>query len=600
MSYINDILIGAVALGWSHWGNKNHRPKWLGTLIIYLAVAAFSLIIPEIYQPFKSEETNITSIQDEMLCKQDLNKDSVDNFAVNNNANNEITAYICFIVYQMAYSLCTISLLTHGITYIDDHLFATSAKHIALLLAARSVGNQAGLYASWIPYIFHYQNIFVSPVWLTISALTFVIGILVSLFPRMLPNLLLKKSVMSLLNIAKRNSNVDNDNMQHTDGFFNSIRRLLKNKTLVLNVLIIALMEAALTSFAALEKYFNQTKYHMPKTKDLSGYSDPMLVQLTTNLLKHPMIATCYGITGLVIVYTKPKSTSLVKWNIIVFTVVLLGFASTGFINCSTDIKTHYSDRLGYSHCTLNCLCTLDAYFQPVCLNGETYFSPCLAGCTQFNANLKLYDNCQCGNGNNTALPASCDQEKCNILWVIEQVNSVTSSGLFASTFISTLLITLRCISSRDKALATGFYFAVLGHISLILRTLYSIAANNFCGIRGEKRCLFYSDLFTRFLLSSTLALIGLAIVLSIVLVFFVDGLELYQDSPLASISDMASIFEDNSSINRYGASPGQSLDDLNQTQASVNRGEEERTLLENNVPPSGTNADRNVTETEL
>lgn len=149
-------------------------------------------------------------------------------------------------------------------------------------------------------------------------------------------------------------------------------------------------MESAIINFDIKEKHFNQSKYHVSKYNDPSGYSDPALIQFSTNLLKHPLIALAYIVAGMVIAKMNPKPKYLVMWNIKVFVLVLLGFAGIRFFSCTSKLKNEFSGKLTIPYCSWNCGCSLDGPFQPICLNGETHFSPCWAGCSSFDTSLKV------------------------------------------------------------------------------------------------------------------------------------------------------------------------------------------------------------------
>lgn len=166
--------------------------------------------------------------------------------------------------------------------------------------------------------------------------------------------------------------------------------RLLKNKVLILSIIAMTLMQSAIINFNIKEKYFNQVKYHVSTTNDVSGYSDPALVQFSSNLLKQPLIALAYAAVGLVIAKLNPKPKMLVLWNVKMFVTIFLAYIGTRFFSCVSKLKNEMDGKLILPYCSWNCGCSLDGPFHPVCLNNETHFSPCWAGCTSFDSSLRV------------------------------------------------------------------------------------------------------------------------------------------------------------------------------------------------------------------
>ena len=64
--------------------------------------------------------------------------------------------------------------------------------------------------------------------------------------------------------------------------------------------------------------------------------------------------------------------------------------------------------------CNEKCHC-IPNHFEPVCLDGLTYFSPCYAGCDEVPnefGNGTIYTNCDCGPTNLIAEPGHCPSEE--------------------------------------------------------------------------------------------------------------------------------------------------------------------------------------------
>lgn len=226
-------------------------------------------------------------------------------------------------------------------------------------------------------------SLFVS-VWIVAAFLTFVLGLVLTIFPKELPQLVMRRSLARLANIAT-SYNLQTEEPVF-DGFFESTARIFTNNKLAWNICAIMFAVAAMKNFQLFEKHFNQTKYHIPTTNDNSGYSDPEIIQFTTNMLRQPMIAVSMIASALVVNRIKPRSGYLLLWNVFAYTLSSFIFASTIFINCTTGIYNEKNSNLIVPACSNLCQCTKNQPFEPVCVDGITYFSGCLAGCEGFNS----------------------------------------------------------------------------------------------------------------------------------------------------------------------------------------------------------------------
>ncbi|KAH1029931.1 solute carrier organic anion transporter family member 2A1 [Dendroctonus ponderosae] len=534
--YINEIFVGGFALLIAYWGNRMHRVNWLGAFTIYLGVSCFTLAIPEFYQPFNREETDINVVNGRVLCRVS-NLSETRNISMD--VNNHAVAFIIVICHQIVVALYTISFVALGITYIDDNSSATQSPiYIALAFGAQRLGKQTGIYSAWLPLIITKQSVFVTITWLSVAVLLLLTGCLIAMFPKVMPSTLLRKSVNSLLSIASGNAVIESRGS--VDGFFTSLGRILRNRVLLLNIVAMTCMQAAIINFSIQEKFFNQSKYHVSKYNDVSGYSDPMLIQFSTNLLKQPLVAVAYICVGIIIAKMNPTPKLLIMWNILVFGIVLVTFAAIRFFSCTTELHNELAGALTIPYCSWHCGCSLDGPFQPICLNGETHFSPCWAGCSSFDSSLKIYENCTCaGESRRVASEGSCDADSCSTLWALAQAHGVVSSALLGTTFITTLIINLRCIARKDKALALGLHMTCISLIPYLpIRAIYDVIAGNFCQMWGKSTCQFYSDQFAVFIAVLTVSLKAAAILLSIVLLFFIDKINLYSSNKSRKGSD--------------------------------------------------------------
>ncbi|KAF7272813.1 hypothetical protein GWI33_014432 [Rhynchophorus ferrugineus] len=541
LKYVDHVFVGLVALILAYLGQKYGKLKWIGSLVIYLAISCFLLILPEIYGPKGNNSINSTNIRDRLLCDHG----EFDNITVMNEtySNNEIMAYLLFIIYQLLYSVCTVSLFCHAISYIDDHLLDRSPIFMGLFFLMYSLGKQAGLYSSWLIYFLNQMKVFTTTVWLSVISVLCICGIIMTTFPN------------SLSKVASGDSD------RNPDGFFQSVLRILKNKIFLFNLLAIVLVDTTLTNFQIFENIFVEAKYHLRKDTIWLSFNDSLLLQILSNHLEQPIIAASYIITGLIITYLRPSASRLIRWNLLAFLSIFIGFSLTMFLKCDVNIKTEYSHALTLTYCSSNCSCSLDSSFRPVCLNGATYFSPCYAGCRTYNNERNVYQDCLCGVTTQTATNGTCNQN-CHLIWILAQINYIICRALFAMACIITLFIILRVVLTKDKALALGMYLTLFGHISYITRIFYDAIKGKFCEINGSTKCLLYSNSFTILLASCTLCILGLAIIITAYLWHATKNIALYDlnhnqssvesedDSPNNNTTESHTLMENASSNN--------------------------------------------------
>ncbi|CAH1153524.1 unnamed protein product [Phaedon cochleariae] len=529
--FANEISVGIFALYVAYWGNRIHRASWMGTLTIFLSISCATLAIPEIYNPFTGVEIN-SAITGPALCNTNKSAD----FAVETIHWKTYSITLAIILlFQTLFGMANVAFITLGMTYLDDHIFPKhSPVYIGMAFGASELGKQLGVYSSWVPYIFDIYMIFASPVWIIITVSTFVIGSIISLFPQILPKKAMMKSVNSLVSFA---SGIDlEEDEEVIDGFFVTVARLLKNKVLLLNIFSFVALESALVNFNLLERYFNQAKYHI-SIKDISGYSDPELIQFSKTLLKQPVAALFVLTSGMVIAKFKPTAKQLVTWNVFVFFSTALVFSATVFSNCTRGPINHHKNAISIPYCSSNCGCSADELFQPICVDGKTYFSPCLAGCTSFTAGIKVYNNCSCGT---IISEGSCDKEHCRLVLAMVQANSVISYGLLASTVVPNIIINIRSVLNKDKAVALGLGMTFVGIIPYVpVKLMYDSVADNFCEIKNKTGCQYFSEWFAIFLSSMTIFFIFLAACLATTLLCIIRDLPLYEGKHYSSSSDI-------------------------------------------------------------
>ncbi|EFA10914.2 solute carrier organic anion transporter family member 74D isoform X2 [Tribolium castaneum] len=497
--YTNEFFVGLCALLVAYYGNRIHRISWIGGLTIFQAISSGILVIPEVYRKNYNETKEMPG---PTLCSKNgttLGSEIIDQIETN------YIALVILCVFQMFFAMVSVSFISHGITYLDDNTsYRTSPRYIAIALACKELGQQAGLYLSWIPTVSTISQIFVHPVWLSIASVTFVSGVLISMFPKYMPSTLIRAMSASIVDLASGHQTVRRK--PTNDGFFKTLFRLLKNPILMVNISSIMIMESGLINFNIFEKYFNQSRFQISYDNDTS------YTQITTNILKQPLVAVSMIACGLLTAKAK-HSRSLAKWNIAAIILVVLFFGSTAFLKCNPTTK--YEDLLDKNMCK-RCNCTFDS-FEPVCIEDKTYYSPCCAGCkgvTTMNSR-KIFTSCIAGM---KADEGPCNQSECDLFYALSQANRVITTALLASTIITNIIINMRCILPRDKAMALGLEATFSSLVPYLpVKAIYGAVAEHYCIYRENNVCKLYSKSYATFLSLCSMGFMILSLLLAVV-----------------------------------------------------------------------------------
>ncbi|CAG5125103.1 unnamed protein product [Candidula unifasciata] len=147
------------------------------------------------------------------------------------------------------------------------------------------------------------------------------------------------------------------------------------------------------------------------------------------------------------------------------------------------------------SSCSSECNCQDNSYF-PICGgDGLTYYSPCHAGCGQMQN--RIYQNCTCIPGG-LAYSGTCDYS-CGHLYPYVAVMGVRS--LFGSlSMIPKMVLFIRCVSHKDRALALGFSSFLMSLLGWLLGPIvFGNVIDGICTIwdvtcEVQGRCLRYDN----------------------------------------------------------------------------------------------------------
>ncbi|KAG9509960.1 hypothetical protein GZH46_01513 [Fragariocoptes setiger] len=150
---------------------------------------------------------------------------------------------------------------------------------------------------------------------------------------------------------------------------------------------------------------------------------------------------------------------------------------------------SHSTDLLP---CQSDCQCQ-HSFYNPICIGHTTYLSPCLAGCTNFtqdvNTQQVTYNNCKCANTaselslSTSAINGRCPTHCQNLKWYTVVFSLFVL--MHATCEVGSMILNLRCVEPRDRALA-------LGVVTLATSLLGTIPCSILYGTIVDYTCIYW------------------------------------------------------------------------------------------------------------
>ncbi|XP_032670371.1 solute carrier organic anion transporter family member 74D [Odontomachus brunneus] len=553
----------------TYYGGQGHRPKWIAWGMILFAVSSFTCSIPHFIfgdQLIHQNEMlfsgvgpggegggpNNTDPIPANLCKfqERLENSTLDgwipgtiapqtdsteycegDFLTEQRIQGKITTVVLaiFFVSLLGVGMGQTAVYTLGIPYIDDNVASReSPLYFAITIGVRILGPALGFILGSVCTML-YANLSVNPQitptdprwvgawWLglvLISAMLMLVSIGMFAFPTRLP-----KS-----RTPPRRADAPKPSLRD---FPNAVKRLLKNDILmfrtassVLHILPIAGLYTFLPKY--LESQFRLAAHHANMISGVGG-----ILVMGLGII----------ISGVFILRVKPNARFVAAW--IAFTAVAyaIGMGVLMFIGCPMDdfagLVSH-SDGISSFEPTCETTCDCDRNkFSPICgADGRTYFSACHAGCSNYtvvDGKVASFYNCQCI-GQNITIPEEVSTAKigyceleCSNFWVYMILFSVFVF-IHSTSEVGSMLLILRCVDPRDKAMALGliqFAIGLFGNVPCPI--VYGAVVDSAClvweyacGERGA--CWLYdSNVFRMFYHGTTGGILVLAFVVDIV-----------------------------------------------------------------------------------
>ncbi|XP_078052369.1 organic anion transporting polypeptide 74D [Augochlora pura] len=582
----------------TYYGGQGHRPKWIAWGMILFAVSSFTCSMPHFIfgeqlihqnemlvsgvgtrgdhgglnstdpipanlckiherpenvtlEEWTSSTSSPSFIDTRSYCEGDFKEEQL--------IQTKITTVVLaiFFVSLLGVGMGQTAVYTLGIPYIDDNVASReSPLYFAITIGVRILGPALGfilgslctmIYAdmSVNPQITPTDPRWVGAWWLglvLISAMLMLVSIGMFAFPTRLP----ASRTPPKRSDAKKPSLRD---------FPKAVKRLLKNDILmfrtassVLHILPIAGLYTFLPKY--LESQFRLPAHHANMISGVGG-----ILVMGLGII----------ISGVFILRAKPNARFVAAWIAFTAVVYAIGMGVLMFIGCPMDdFAGLVSHSNGLSNFEPTCEATCDCdrnKFSPICgADGKTYFSACHAGCSNYtviDGKVASFYNCQCVGSNftipeplsSTATIGYCDLE-CSNFWVYMVLFSVFVF-IHSTSEVGSMLLILRCVDPRDKAMALGliqFAIGLFGNVPCPI--VYGAVVDSAClvweyacGQRGA--CWLYdSNVFRMFYHGTTGGILVLAFVVDIVVWYKAGSINFVeeQEAEEGTVEEMATL----------------------------------------------------------
>ncbi|XP_068243486.1 LOW QUALITY PROTEIN: solute carrier organic anion transporter family member 74D-like [Palaemon carinicauda] len=542
---------GALLL--TYYGGHGHRPKWIGWGIVLFAFAPLLCSLPHfLFGPhLLQKHLEMTSSKGSPLDTANICRLPVTNVSLsvplsvkefdseNNTLSEDVLEDVCesndsygilaiFFLSLLGVGIGQTAAYNLGIPYIDDNVDNRETPlYFAGTSGVRILGPTLGfvlgsvctrLYVNPMtdPGITTSDPRWIGAWWLGlvfVSVALFFTSTAMFAFPRRLPSS--PKAVRTVFKAPLRNPSLRD--------FPRAVRRLLKNEILMLRTassVLHILPIAGLYTF--LPKYL-ESQFRLPvhNAAMVSGIGGILVMGL--------------GIfaSGVLIRRAKPTARTVAGWIALTALVYSIGMIILMFVGCTPDDFVYLEENESQGKhftlpCKRNCSSCDDDLYAPVCDSSEkTHFSACHLGCK--NATIaagtkKLtFSDCEClPEGVLTAELRLCELNCSNFVWYVIIFSFFVL--IHSTSEVGGMLVTLRCVDPKDKAMALGLISVAIGLFGNVpCPIIYGSVVDSAC-IQWKVRCkelgacqLYDADIFRMFFHGITGAVMLLAFIVDVV-----------------------------------------------------------------------------------
>ncbi|KAL0268810.1 UNVERIFIED_CONTAM: hypothetical protein PYX00_010624 [Menopon gallinae] len=545
----------------SYYTGKGHRPRWVGLGIYTVVVSCILSALPHfIYgagdsvleytkeyggteQSFLDHEFVVSNHSKKQLCNANRTTNCV------NEGEGMMPTVILFLT-QIIQGIGGCLYFTVGTAYMDDNIKKSKTPAlISFSYVLRMLGPAFGYWMSSMclkmfvvptltPVISESDPRWIGAWWLGnifIGFLLFILATLIMMFPKTLPRAAARNALAQQADVQCEKSQQGPANMKDMIATF---KRLLMNPIFNFNNLAGAFNVLWYMAYWIFLPKYIETQYRQSASSANFVTGTITLVFSTAGIL----------IAGTVITKYRPRARILAGWNIVIGIVTALCLLSYTFLGCpandeqSSEMASRFF-RNSSQTCSGKCHCDYVMY-SPVCSeSGETFVSPCHAGCQnsiEVNGS-KVHLDCDCivtdgttsGKAFDGACPTDCETNFQIFVALICMVTFIGSTGR-----PSNFLVTLRCVEERDKSVSLGFGLMFLSLFAFIPSPiLFGYILDTTCLIWGKTcegtgNCWIYDSERLRYVMNLTaFSFVGIATFMDVIIWYLVKDLKIFDEN---------------------------------------------------------------------
>ncbi|XP_060666847.1 solute carrier organic anion transporter family member 4C1 [Drosophila nasuta] len=454
---ISQILLSLIL---SYIGGQRNRPRWIAWGIAICGLSCFILVLPHFiygagedvlmltqeYQDALQNATtyNFTLAKDNALRSQAGQLCGMENTQPDCDTLFNYVPLVLIFCSQFVLGIGNTMYYALGQTYLDDNTKRTNTPlMLSIAMALRMIGPAVGFLIGFLSL-----NTFIDPTktpliddkdprwlgawwlgWVILGTLMCLLSGLIALFPKQLPKQntdaekhnshlphvlrteeLRREEGLSLTSRSSSNAALDhvvagaNADLPKLKDFPRALMRLLRNKLLMFNIIAGVFFILSASGFMTFLSKYMEVMFHKSAQKATIIVGPASILGMVVGVIT----------SGLVLTKKKPAVSKVLMWNIFVGLVYICGQIAYAFLYCPDSVSIAHVGKFNLTtNCNANCGCEGVAY-SPVCHveSDTTYFSACHAGCSNWDSETKVYDNCTCLTESLTVLPKFVTAER--------------------------------------------------------------------------------------------------------------------------------------------------------------------------------------------
>ncbi|GCB72409.1 solute carrier organic anion transporter family member 4A1 [Scyliorhinus torazame] len=487
----------------SYFGGSGHKPRWLGWGVLIMALGSVVFALPH----FISGDYVVNVSEHIGLCHSNQSTQCSEGSSSSSNYR------FLFMLGQFLHGIGATPLYTLGVTYLDENVKSNYAPvYIGIFYTAAIIGPAAG-YLLGGQFLKVYTEINTknsltpeNPLWvgawwigfLGAGAAAFLVSIPILGYPRQLPGsqryVKMRISEAHQLKDGSQQTALEPEFGKTLKDLPRSALLLLRNPTFIFLCLSGATEATLIAGMSTFGPKFLESQFSLSASQaaTLFGY------------LVVPAGGGGTFLGGFIVNKLKLRCAGIIKFCLICTTCGLLAI----FIVCihcpnmpvagitSTFNGSFYDGAVNVTAaCNAECNCLMEIY-NPVCgVDGLMYYSPCHAGCTEFNTTLlangrKVFHDCRCVMENFPSGMGTAESGKCSSLCTYMPLFLVLFFVVIFFTFLGSipaLTATLRCVPDSQRSFALGIQW-------ILVRTLGGIPGPIAFGSVIDISCLLWQD----------------------------------------------------------------------------------------------------------